>query len=123
MAVFARYDLINNWLQLFLQGLRELGDIEGRDFDMVYRSAEGKVDLLPQAAAELVQLNPDVIVTPATIQAVAAKKVTSTIPIVVPVLADPVTLGFVQTDAHPGGNLTGIALRKRSAGKVARAGT
>jgi ABC-type uncharacterized transport system substrate-binding protein len=106
---FARYDLINNWLQLFLRGMRELGNIEGRDFEMIYRSAEGRVELLPQAAAELVHLNPDVIVAPATIQAVAAKRTTDRIPIVVPVLADPITLGFVNNDAHPGGNVTGIA--------------
>ena len=106
---FARYDLINNWLLLFLRGMQELGDIEGRDFEMVYRSADGKVELLPKAAAELVQLNPDIIVAPATIQAVAARKATDTIPIVVPVLADPITLGVVSSDAHPGGNVTGIA--------------
>jgi putative tryptophan/tyrosine transport system substrate-binding protein len=54
-------------------------------------------------------INPDIIVAPATIQAVAAKKATDKIPIVVPVLADPITLGFVNNDAHPGGNVTGIA--------------
>jgi len=106
---FARYDLINNWLLLFLKGMRELGDVEGQEFEMAYRSADGRVDLLPQAATELVQLNPDIIVAPATIQAVAVKKVTNTVPIVVPVLADPITLGFVSNDAHPGGNVTGIA--------------
>jgi len=57
----------------------------------------------------LVQLNPDIIVAPATIQAVAAKKATDTIPIVVPVLADPVGLGFVASEARPTGNVTGIA--------------
>jgi putative ABC transport system substrate-binding protein len=106
---FARYDLINNWLLLFLKGMRELGNMEGRDFEMAYRSAEGRVELLPKAAAELVQLNPNIIVAPATIQAVAAKTATDKIPIVVPVLADPITLGFVSNDAHPGGNVTGIA--------------
>jgi putative tryptophan/tyrosine transport system substrate-binding protein len=106
---FAQYDLINNWRVLFLKGMQELGNTEGRDFEMAYRSAEGRVDLLPKAAQELVQLNPDIIVAPATIQAVAVKKATDSIPIVVPVLADPVTLGFVQNDAHPGGNVTGIA--------------
>jgi putative ABC transport system substrate-binding protein len=106
---FARYDLINNWLVLFLKGMRELGNIEGRDFEMAYRSAEGRVELLPKAAVELVQLDPSIIVAPATIQAVAAKNATDKIPIVVPVLADPITLGFVNNDAHPGGNVTGIA--------------
>jgi putative ABC transport system substrate-binding protein len=106
---FAQYDLIHNWRLLFLKGMQELGNTEGRDFEMAYRSAEGSVDLLPKAAQELVQLNPDIIVAPATIQAVAAKKATDKIPIVVPVLADPITLGFVHNDAHPGGNVTGIA--------------
>jgi putative tryptophan/tyrosine transport system substrate-binding protein len=89
-------------LNLFLEGMRELGQMEGWDFEMAYRSAEGKVALLPTAASELVQLNPDVIVAPATIQAVAVKKATNTIPIIVPVLADPVDLGFSKSDTHPG---------------------
>jgi putative ABC transport system substrate-binding protein len=76
---------------------------------MVYRSANLQVERLPKAAEELVQLNPDIIVAPATLQAVAAKKATDTIPIVVPVLADPVGLGFVASEARPGGNVTGIA--------------
>ena len=62
-----------------------------------------------RAAEELVQLNPDIIVVTATLQAVAAKKATDTIPIVVPVLADPVGLGFVASEARPSGNVTGIA--------------
>ena len=73
--------------------MRELGLIEGRDFDMAYRSAEFHLERLARAAEELVQLNPDIIVAPATLQAVAVKKATDTIPIVVPVLADPVELG------------------------------
>jgi putative tryptophan/tyrosine transport system substrate-binding protein len=89
--------------------MRELGQIEGRDFEMVYRSANLQVERLPKAAEELVQLNPDIIVAPATLQAVAAKKATDTIPIVVPVLTDPVGLGFVASEARPGGNVTGIA--------------
>jgi ABC-type uncharacterized transport system substrate-binding protein len=92
-----------------MKGMSELGEIEGRDFEMIYASADGKVDQLPKAAADLVQLNPSMIVAPATIQAVAAKKATNSIPIVVPVLADPIALGFIDNDAHPGGNVTGIA--------------
>ena len=57
----------------------------------------------------MVQLDPDIIVAPATLQAVAVKKATDTIPIVVPVLADPVELGFVKSEARPNGNVTGIA--------------
>jgi putative ABC transport system substrate-binding protein len=105
----SRNELVARYLGLVLDGLRELGQIEGRDFEMVYRSADGLVERLPRAAEELVQLNPDIIIASATIQAVAVKKATDTIPIVVAVLADPVGLGFVASEARPGGNVTGIA--------------
>jgi putative tryptophan/tyrosine transport system substrate-binding protein len=106
---YSEADIVVGYLQQLLKGMRELGLIEGRDFDMVYRSAEFHVEQLPRAAEELVQLNPDIIVAPATLQAVAAKRATDTIPIVVPVLADPVGLGFVTSEARPSGNVTGIA--------------
>jgi putative tryptophan/tyrosine transport system substrate-binding protein len=106
---YSESDLVAGYLKQLLKGMRELGLIEGRDFDMVYRSAEFHVERLPRAAEELVQLNPDIIVASATLQAVAVKKATDTIPIVVPVLADPVGLGFVTSEAHPSGNVTGIA--------------
>jgi len=93
----------------FFEGMRERGYTQGRDFEMVYRFAEGHYDRLPMLAAELVQLNPDLFLAAATVQAVAIKKVTSTIPIVVTALADPVALGLVASEAHPGGNLTGIS--------------
>jgi len=106
---YGESDVAAGYLEQLLKGMRELGLIEGRDFDMVYRSAEFHPERLPKAAEELVKLNPDIIVAPATIQAVAAKKATDTIPIVVPVLADPVGLGFVASEARPSGNVTGIA--------------
>jgi putative ABC transport system substrate-binding protein len=106
---YGESDVAARYLGLLLKGMRELGLIEGRDFEMVYRSANFQVERLPKAAEELVQLNPDIIIAPATLQAVAAKKATDTIPIVVPVLADPVGLGFVASEARPGGNVTGIA--------------
>jgi putative tryptophan/tyrosine transport system substrate-binding protein len=106
---YSESDVVARFLGALLKGMRELGQIEGRDFEMVYRSANLQVERLPKAAEELVQLNPDIIVAPATLQAVAAKKATDTIPIVVPVLADPVGLGFVASEARPGGNVTGIA--------------
>src|SRR5215472_1415330 len=106
---YSRNDLADRYLGLVLDGMRELGDIEGRDFEMVYTSADGQVERLPKAAEELVQLNPDIIVASATIQAVEIKKATDTIPIVVAVLADAVALGLVASDARPGGNVTGIA--------------
>src|SRR5262249_27169073 len=93
----------------FLEGMRELGFTEGRDFDMVYRFADGHNDRLPTLAAALVQLNPDIFFAGATAQAVVLKKITNTIPIVVAALADPVGLGLVASEAHPGGNLTGIS--------------
>jgi putative tryptophan/tyrosine transport system substrate-binding protein len=106
---YNRTNLVARYLGLVLDGMRELGDIEGRDFEMVYTSADGHVERLPKAAEELVQLKPDIIIASATIQAVALKKATDTIPIVVPVLADPIGLGFVANEARPGGNVTGIA--------------
>jgi putative tryptophan/tyrosine transport system substrate-binding protein len=106
---YSEADIIVGYLQQLLKGMRELGLIEGRDFDIVYRSAEFHLERLAKAAEELVQLNPDIIVAPATLQAVAVKKATDTIPIVVPVLADPVELGFVASEARPSGNVTGIA--------------
>jgi putative ABC transport system substrate-binding protein len=106
---YVETDITAGYLEQLLKGMRELGLIEGRDFDMVYTSAKFHPERLAKAAEELVQLNPDIIVAPATIQAVAAKKATDTIPIVVPVLADPVELGFVASEARPSGNVTGIA--------------
>jgi putative tryptophan/tyrosine transport system substrate-binding protein len=97
----ARYDS-------FRQGLRELGYIEGKNILIESRYAEAKQDQLPDLATELVQLNVDVIVT-ATAPAVrAAKKVTSTIPIVFAAVADPVRDGLVSSLARPGGNITGL---------------
>jgi putative tryptophan/tyrosine transport system substrate-binding protein len=104
-----RTDLGVRYTRSLMKGMREFGHVEGRDFELVYRSADGHVERLPEAAAELVRLNPDIIIAPASIQAVAVKKATDTIPIVVPVLADPVALGLVASDARPGGNVTGIA--------------
>jgi putative tryptophan/tyrosine transport system substrate-binding protein len=92
----------------FLAGMRELGYTEGRDFEVVYRSADLHSERLPGLAAELVQLNPDVILAGATLLAVAAKKATDKIPIVVAALADPELFGFAANDAHPTGNVTGV---------------
>jgi putative ABC transport system substrate-binding protein len=89
----------------FLQGLRELGYRDGHEFDIAYRFADGDVAKLPRLAEELVRLKPDVIYA---INATPAKLATSTIPIVSPVLNDPVRLGLVASYAHPGGNVTGI---------------
>jgi putative ABC transport system substrate-binding protein len=92
----------------FLDGMRELGYAEGRNFDMTYRFAEGVLDRLPAFAEEIVRLKPDVIMAAAVSAAVPARKATSAIPIVCPALADAVHLGLIASEARPGGNVTGI---------------
>jgi putative tryptophan/tyrosine transport system substrate-binding protein len=92
----------------FLQGMLELGYVEGRDFDMVYRYSEGFQDRLPALAEQVVRLKPDVIIAAAVGQAVVARNTTSTIPIVCPALADAIHLGLVASEGRPGGNVTGI---------------
>ena len=91
----------------FLQGLRDLGYVEGRNLVIEYRDAEGKLERLPALAAELVALQVDVIVAATTPGALAAKQATKTVPIVFAVAADPVTDGLVASLARPGGNVTG----------------
>jgi len=93
----------------FRAGLRSLGYVEGKDVAIEFRWAEGQYDRLPALAAELVRLNVDVIVTHAAPGAFAAKRATSTIPIVITAIADLLALGLVESLAHPGGNLTGLS--------------
>jgi putative tryptophan/tyrosine transport system substrate-binding protein len=92
----------------FLDGMRDLGYVDGRDFDMVSRYAEGFQERLPALAEEIVGLNPRVIVAAAVNAAVPARTATSVIPIVCPALADAVHLGLIASEARPGGNVTGI---------------
>ena len=95
----------------FLQGLRDLGYVEGRNVVIEYRSAEGKPERLTALAAELVALKVDVIVTSGgTPPALAAKQATRTIPIVFASAPDPVTDGLVTSLARPGGNVTGLSV-------------
>jgi putative ABC transport system substrate-binding protein len=91
----------------FRQGLRDLGYVEGHTIRLVYRFADGQVDRLPVLAAELVALQPDVMVTNSTLGARAAQQATTTIPIVVAFATDLVEAGLVASLARPGGNLTG----------------
>ena len=91
------------------EGLRELGYVEDQNIVFEFRSAEGKLDRLPELAAELVQLKVDVIVALYVPCALAAKEATRDIPIVV-IAADPVETGIVPSLAHPGGNITGVSL-------------
>src|SRR5215475_3466239 len=92
----------------FRQGLSKLGWIEGKNIVFEYRFAEGKPERLPELAAELVRLKVDLIVTSGTPPALAAKKATTTIPIIIG-NTDPVALGLVDSLARPGGNITGFA--------------
>jgi ABC-type uncharacterized transport system substrate-binding protein len=94
--------------EAFLQGLSDLGYVEGRNLVIEYRDAEGKFERLPALAAELVALKVDVFVAAGTPPALAAKQATKTIPIVFPAVADPVTSGLVTSLARPGGNVTGL---------------
>ena len=100
--------------EAFLQGLRDLGYVEGRNVVIEYRDAEGKRERLPALAAALVALKVDVIVAPNTPAALAAKQATRTLPIVFAFAADPVTTGLVTSLARPGGNVTGCPSSPRS---------
>src|SRR5215813_8858118 len=95
------------WHQAFRQGLSKFGWIEGKNISIEYRYSEGKDDRLPALAAELVRLKVDVIVTSITPDTLAAKNATTTIPIVMASVADPVGSGFADSLARPGGNITG----------------
>ena len=99
---------VSKYIGRFLAGMQELGYVEGRNFDMTYAMADFHADRLSQVTAELVKLAPDVILAGGTLEAVAARQATTTIPIVVAALADPVALGFATSDARPTGNVTGI---------------
>jgi putative tryptophan/tyrosine transport system substrate-binding protein len=94
------------------ESLRDLGYDEGRNLIVEYRWAERKLDRLPALAAELVGLNVDAIVTHGSPGSRAAKQATSTIPIVIAVVGDPVGSGVVASLAHPGGNATGLVLQE-----------
>lgn len=95
-------------LDAFRQGLRELGYNEGQNIVIEYRFASGRVERLPDLATELARLKPDVLVTPGTPASLAAKQVTSAIPIVFAGVADAVGAGLVTNLARPGGNITGL---------------
>src|SRR5262252_9293324 len=91
----------------FRQGLRDLGYVEGRNIAIEYRPTEETPDRLVAAATELAQLPVDIIVTFGSPATQAAKQATTTIPIVMVAIGDPVRAGFVASLAHPGGNITG----------------
>jgi putative ABC transport system substrate-binding protein len=95
--------------EAFHQGLRELGWIPGQNVSIEYRWAQERYDRLPALAAELVRLNVDVILAASLPAAFAAKRATTTIPIVFVGFGDPVSTGLVGGLARPGGNVTGLA--------------
>jgi putative ABC transport system substrate-binding protein len=96
--------------EAFLQRLRELGYMEGQNIAVEHRDAAGSADRLPALAGELVRLKVDVIVTESNVAALAAKRATQTIPIVMAIASDPVKAGLVSSLASPGGNVTGLTL-------------
>jgi putative ABC transport system substrate-binding protein len=95
--------------RLFREAMHERGYVEGQTIRFEFRSDEGQVGRLPDLAAELVQLRPDVIVTWFTPAAIAAEQVTREIPIVMAVAGDPVATGLVKSLSRPGGNVTGMS--------------
>jgi len=99
----------NAILDGFMQGMRELGYIEGKNIIIEYRFAEGKEDRLPELATELVRLKVDAVFTAGTPAIYALKQATKTIPIVFFSTSDPIGTGVVASLAHPGGNITGIS--------------
>ena len=100
-------------LGIFVQAMGERGWLEGKTFKVEYRGGEGKTEHLSKMAVELVRLPVDVIVAPGTREAIAAKKATGSIPIVMMGVDDPVESGLVASLARPGGNVTGLASARR----------
>jgi putative ABC transport system substrate-binding protein len=97
-------------IEAFRQGLRDLGYVEGRNLTIEYRWAEGKPERMRELAEELVRLKVDVIMAPSSVYTAAAKRATSTIPIVFMSHADPLGSGHVTSLARPGGNATGLTI-------------
>lgn len=98
-----------DFLDPFTQGMRELGYVEGRDFLIELRCAEGNLERLPALAEEMVRLKLDVITAAFTPAIRALQKATTSIPIVIAGQADPVLQGFAKSFARPGGNITGVS--------------
>src|SRR5262245_38832684 len=100
-------------VEAFRQGLRDLGYIEGENILVEYRYIEGKRERIPSLVAELVQLKVDVFVSPTLTVILAAKQASKTIPVVMAINGNPVTLGLVDNLARPGGNITGLTTLNR----------
>jgi putative ABC transport system substrate-binding protein len=100
----------DTYVEAFLEGMRALGYVEGQNLVLKYRGAAEQYERFPALAAELVRLQVDVLMTGATSAALAAKQATTTIPIVLAGVGDPVGNGLVASLARPGGNVTGQAV-------------
>ena len=96
-------------VKAFRQGLREANYVEGRGIEIEWRQAAGNPNRLPDLLADLVKRKVDVIVVESTIAAIVAKRATTTIPIVMAFVADPIASGIVKSLARPGGNITGLS--------------
>jgi putative ABC transport system substrate-binding protein len=101
------------YLEALRQGLRDLGYVEGKNFVVEYRGAEGIPDRMASLVAQLVELKVDILVLPTSSAIQAAKQATKTIPVVMVTQLDPVAAGLVETLARPGGNITGLATFQR----------
>ena len=99
-----------HYTDALLQGLRELGYVEGQNIVIEYRWADGNFERLPELAEELVRLKVDVIVAPGVQAVRAAKQSTTTIPVIFPTAGDAVASGLVASLARPGGNITGLTI-------------
>jgi putative ABC transport system substrate-binding protein len=97
-------------VQVFRQELRKAGYFEGRNLVIEWRSANGDYDRVPALVADLIRSNVDVIVEDSTIGTQVAKRATSTIPIVMALVLDPIGSGLVESLTHPGGNITGLSM-------------
>jgi putative ABC transport system substrate-binding protein len=98
------------YLDALMDGLRKLGYVEGKNLIIEWRFAEGNYDRLAALAAELVKLKPELIISHTTPGTAVMQKATSTIPIVVTSVSDPVAGGFAKSLARPGGNITGMSI-------------
>jgi putative tryptophan/tyrosine transport system substrate-binding protein len=101
---------VTTWRQGLLQGLTDLGYVEGQNVVFVNRWAEGREDRLPGLAAELLKLKVDVITSASTEAIIASRNLTKTIPIVMAPISDPIGNGLVSSFARPGTNVTGVTL-------------
>ena len=117
IAFFGPPPEVGGLVQAFQQGLRDLGYVEGQNIRIAYRytdvAVQGHADLFPRFATELVRLKPDVIVVSIIEAALAVRNATSTIPIVMVNVQDPVAAGLVSSLARPGGNVTGLSRQSR----------